>query len=178
MKTYVTYGFFMTLANFLVTLALYFLGYHSDPVKFQSISKVTQWIPLFISIAIIVLGVRARRSEVPATEEFGYGRALGAGVMISLFGCLFGTATNLLYFQVINPEVTNVIIQAQLNAMEAKGMSEAQLTQVEKGMRFMMSPGIAAAAGIFIGMFFCTIISLIVAAIVKRPATEESPAAV
>jgi len=50
--------------------------------------------------------------------------------------------TNFVYFQFINPGFTDVIIQAQLAKMEAKGMQGAQLEQAEKVVRMMMKPGI------------------------------------
>ena len=66
MKTTLTYGFAMALAGGLVTLALFFLGYHTDSEKFST----SQWVglPLFLAITVVllILGTRARRDEVPA----------------------------------------------------------------------------------------------------------------
>jgi len=176
MKTYVTYGFFMALGGMILTLALYFLGFHSDPAKFST----AQWIGsiggLAIGITVLTLGIKARRAEVPATEEFSYGNAVAAGVAITLFGALFGIVTNCLYFQVINPGMSEIIVQAQLDKMEAKGMSGAQLEQAEKGIRFFMKPAITAVVGFVAGLFWGTIISLVAAAFLKRKATEEAVA--
>ena len=82
---------------------------------------------------------------------------------------------NYLYFQVINPGFGDVIVQAQLAAMEAKGMSGAQLERAEKGIRWAMHPAIQSVIGFLIGMFWGTVLSLVVAAFVKRPASEELP---
>ena len=173
MKTYVTYGFFMALGGLLLTLALFFLGFHSDAAKLSS----SQWIGsvggLAIGITVLTLGIKARRADVPVTEEFGYGRALAAGVMITLFGALFGIVTNYLYFQVINPNMADLIVQAQLDKMEAKGMSGAQLEQAEKGIRMFMKPVFSAIFGFIMGLFWGTIISLIAAAFLKRKAVDD-----
>ncbi|MCX6945407.1 MAG: DUF4199 domain-containing protein [Opitutales bacterium] len=179
MKTYVTYGFFMALGGMLLTLALFFLGFHSDAAKLAS----SQWIGsiggIAISIAVLTLGIKACGAEVPATEEFSYGRALGAGVMIALFGALFGVVTNYLYFQVINPGLTDLIVQAQLDKMEAKGLSGTQLEQAEKGIRMFMKPVFSAITSFIAGLFFGTVLSLIAAALLKRKATEAAaPASV
>lgn len=178
MKTYVTYGFFMALGNLLVSLALYFLGFHNDPAKMAA----AQWIGtvggLAVGITTIVLGTKARRAEVPATEDFGYGRALGAGVMVTLFACIFSIFTTYLYFNVINPGMTDLMVQAQLDKMEAKGMSGAQLEQAEKGIRMFMKPAFMAVFGFIAGLFWGTIISLITSIFLKRKAVEAVPPAV
>ncbi len=175
MKTYLTYGLVMAIAGALLTLALFLLGFHTDPVKLQS----AQWIGggggLVIGIVVIVLGTKARRAEVPATEGFGYGRALGTGVMIVLFGALFGIATNLLYTQIINPHMTDILMQAQIDKWEAAGMSSAKIEQAEAMMRKMMHPAIQAVFGFIGGMCFGTLISLITAAFLKREATSAEP---
>jgi hypothetical protein len=173
MKTYVTYGFFMALAGLLLTLALYFLGYHSDPAKISTAQWIGSLGALAIGITITILGTKARRAEVPMTQEFSYGSALGAGVMITLFGALFSIVSTYLYFQVINPGMADIIVQAQLDKMEAKGMSGAQLDQAEKMTRMFMKPAFMMAFNFIGGMFWGTVISLITAAFLKRNATEE-----
>jgi hypothetical protein len=176
MKTYLTYGFAMALAGGLLTLALFFLGYHTDPEKLET----AQWIslPLFIAIAavIIVLGTKARQAEVPASEPFGYGRALGAGVMIVLFSSLFGIVINFVYFQYINPEFVDVMVQVQTDKLENQGVGSSQIEQMEKGMRMMMKPPLLAFFGFVQAMIGGTLIALITAAFLRRPASAEPPA--
>jgi hypothetical protein len=174
MKTYVTYGFFLALAGLLCNLVLYFLGYHSDAAKMESSKWAASIVSLVIAVAIIILGTKARRESIPPSEGFSYGRALGAGVMIVLFGSLFGIVTNILYFKFINPGMMDVIMQANLDKMEAQGMSGAKLEQAEKGMRMMM-PIMIPAFGFLASMFFGTVVSLITAAVLKRPAVETIP---
>jgi len=133
MKTYVTYGFFMALAGMLLNLAFYFLGYHSDAEKYATadlVSKISFWV---IAAACIIPGTMARRSEVPATEAFGYGRALLAGFAISVFSGLFNIVGNYVYLHLINPGFIDVIIQTATAKAEAKGASSAQIEQMEKG---------------------------------------------
>jgi len=175
MKTYVTYGFMMALGGLLLNLALYFLGFHSEVEKFGT----AQWIGglggLAIVVVLIVLGTKARRNEVPLSEEFGYGRALGAGVMIVLFGALFGVVVNIVYMKFINPGMADLIVQVQSAKFEAKGMSGAQLEQAEKFTRMMTGPIISSIFNFFGGMIIGTIISLITAAFLKRSASAEPP---
>ena len=177
MKTYLTYGFVIALAGALVTLGLFFLGYQSDPEKLQT----GQWIslPIFLVITIggIVIGTKVRRAEFPATEPFGYGRALAAAVMIVLFASLIGAVINFIYFKFINPDFLDVLVQAQTNKVEAKGgVSSEQLEKMEQGMRMMMKPPILAVFIFFQSMLFGTVIGLITSIFLRRPATSEPPA--
>jgi hypothetical protein len=175
MKTPLVYGLFMALAGLLLTLVLYFTGFHSDVEKLKTAQTISTVGGLAIGITFITLGTKARRAEVPATEAFGYGRALGAGVLIGLFGSLFGIVTNFLYMHVINPGLTDLMVQAQIAKWEAAGMSSDRIEQAEKMMRTMMNPALQAVFGIIIGVLFCTIIALVVAAFLKREATAEQP---
>jgi hypothetical protein len=173
MKTYLTYGSAMAGGGFVLVLILYILGFHSDAAKLGT----AQWIQacggIGIGIACIVLGTKARRATVPVEEEFGYGSALGAGVMITLCAALIGIVTNIVYMQLINPGMNEVIVQAQIAKWEAMNMPSARMEQAESMMRKMMSPPIQAAFAFLGGMFFGTLISLISAAFLKRPPADE-----
>jgi Kef-type K+ transport system membrane component KefB len=175
MKTYLVYGFAMALAGALLMLALFFLGFHSDPTKAEPAQWIGMLLGLTISATCIVLGTKARRAELPANEPFGYGSALAAGVMITLVASLFGIATNYLYFQVINPGFEDVIIQAEIAKMEDKGMSAQQVEAAENLLRKIMSPVFQAVWGFVIGMIMGTVISLISAAFLKREAHYQPP---
>lgn len=173
MKTYLVYGFGITLANAVLTLGLYFAGYHSDPAKIGSAQWIISAGSFLITVTGIVLGTKARRAEWPAHENFSYGSALGAGVMIVLFTALFSMVTNYIYFALINPGLTDLMVQSQVAKFEAKGMSSAQIEQVEKGIRAFSRPPIQAALGFIGGMIFGTVISLITSAFLQRQARDQ-----
>ena len=173
MKTYLTYGTAMAGSGFVLTLVLFILGFHSDPAKLG----VSQWVQgcvgLGISITCIVLGTKARRAQVPSTEEFGYGSALGAGVMISLFSALTALVTTFLYFGVINPHFIEVIMQSQADKLEARGLSADKIEQIQKVSAPFMKLPMQMVFAFFGSMLFGTIISLISAAFLKRDDREE-----
>jgi predicted DNA repair protein MutK len=173
MKTPLIYGLYLALAALLLNLGLYFAGFHSDVEKLAAAQKISSIGGLILAVVILVLGIKARRAEVPVTEGFGYGRAVGTGVLISLFACLFGVITNFLYMGVINRGLRELMIQAQINKWEAMGMSSEKIEGAEKMMRTMMNPALQAVFGIIFGMVICTVLSLIIAAFLKRPAQED-----
>lgn len=176
MKTYLTYGVVMAIAGVLLNLVLYFAGYHSDASKLGVAQLIGGLGGIAISITCIVLGMRARRAEVLATnEDFGYGRALGAGVMITLFAALCGMLTGYLYMHVINPGMIDVMVQGQIQKMEATGASADTIEKMEDITRKMMNPAVMTAMGFVSAMFGGTVISLITAAFVKRKLSDAPP---
>jgi hypothetical protein len=171
MKTCALYGFISALAGAFLTLVQFFLGLHSDAAKLG----IANWIGglggLAIYIVCITLGTRARREETPAVEPFGYGRALLAGLGVSLFSTLLSTAFNYCYNTFINPAFPDLLLQDRLAKMEAGGMSGDKLDKAETMTRMMFNPIPMAIYFVVIGLALGLIISLIVAAVVKRQAT-------
>lgn len=175
MKTYVTYGFVWALAGALLTFALFFLGFHSAPEKLQTGQNIAMIVGLVICVGSIVLGTRARRSDVPLSEPFGYGRALLAGVMITLFASLFGVLVNALYMQLVNPGMKDVILQAQSAKFEELGMSGEQLEAAERMTQRIMHPAVQAVINFVFGVVFGSVAALITSIFLRRPAVAEQP---
>jgi hypothetical protein len=177
MKTYVTYGFIWALAGALLTFALFFLGFHSAPEKLQTGQNIAMIVGLIICVICIVLGTRARRSDVPLSEPFGYGQALLAGVMITLFATLFGVLANMIYMQVVNPGMKDVIQQAQLAKFEEAGMSGEQIEAAERMAERLMHPAVQAVIYFVMGVIFGSVVALITSIFLRRPAVTEQPPA-
>ena len=173
MKTPLIYGLYMALAGLVLNLVLYFAGFHSEVDKLGTAQTIATIGNLILGVTLLVLGIKARRAEIPPTEDFGYGRALWAGVQISFFACIFGIITNFLYMNVINRGLRELMVQAQIAKWETLGMSSDRIEQAEKMMRMMMNPAMQAVFGLLFGMLICTVISLIAAAFLKRPAQDN-----
>ena len=173
MKTYLKYGGQMASYGFIVIMILYISGMHSATAKLTVANWAQGIMGLGITIFCIALGIMERRAHVPAGEDFSYGHAFGAGVMITLFAALFGIVTNLVYTQLINPDIRELIVQAQIGKWESSGMSSSQIERAEGMMRTMMNPALQAFFGFCGGMLFGTLISLVTAAFLKRPGKDE-----
>lgn len=178
MNTTFLYGLIIAIAGTLLNYGLYFLGYHDSVEKMA----IAQWVGglggMCLSIVILVMGVRARRAEIPATEPFGFGRAFLTSFLICFWSVVFGTISHVLYLSVVNPGFRDVMVQSEIAKMEAKGVPAAQIEQAEPFVRMISGP---VAQGIFVfigGLIMWTVVSLIVAAILKRPAAEPVPPAV
>lgn len=175
MKTCALYGIAIAVANALLILALFFLGFHSDPAKYQAAKYIGGLGGLAIGITLTILGIKARRSEIPGNEAFGYGRALGAGMQVGLVASLLSAVFNYAYFAFINAGFADIIVQDQLDKMQAKGIDGARVEKAEQFMRFMMSPGVYALQTFIGGLIFALIIALIIAAFLKRAGPAEPP---
>ncbi|HXQ82266.1 MAG TPA: DUF4199 domain-containing protein [Opitutaceae bacterium] len=175
MKTCSLYGFISALAGSLLALVLYFLGYHSDPAKLQAASWIGGLGGLAIASVCTALGVKARRAEVPEAAGFGYGQALGAGVLISVVSSALSAVFTYAYYGFINPGFSDIVVQDKMDKLQAKGISGAQLEQAEKFTRMMLNPVPAAIFALIGGFIVGFIIALIVAAFLKRPAPAGPP---
>ena len=182
MKTSITYGFIMTLCGAFIGLGLYFTGFHADADKLKIAQNISIVTGIIIGVSCTLLGMREKRADTPADKPWGYGSALGTGVMIGLFGALFGGVYNYVYFAYIDPNFREVVLQAQIAALEAKNLSSAQIEQAEPFIRKWLSPAIMTITGAIMVFIWNLVISLIVAAFVKnRPAaapfTQATPPA-
>jgi ABC-type Fe3+-siderophore transport system permease subunit len=175
MKTCSLYGFISALAGALLVLALYFLGFHSDPAKLPAAKWIGGCFGLAIGIIVTALGVKARRAEIPETQPFGYGSALAAGVQISLVSSILTAIFIYLYDAFINPGFNEIILQDGLDKLQAAGISGDKLEQMEKGTRFMMRPGMHAFSTLIVAFIIGVIVSLIVAAFLKRSEPAGPP---
>jgi hypothetical protein len=175
MKIPLTYGFIMTLCGAFVSLGLFFSGLHSDPDKLKLAQTIALVLGVVISVTCTLLGMREKRANTPADKPWGYGAALGTGVMIGLFGTIFGAVYNYCYFAFIDPSFQEVVLQAQIAALEAKNLSSAQIEQAEPYIRPWLKPGAMTATGAVMAFIWSLVISLIVAAFVKARPDNAAP---
>jgi hypothetical protein len=170
MKTCSLYGFMSAIAGAILVLALYFLGFHTDPAKFTAAKWIGGLGGLAISVTLLTLGVKARRAEVPADKPFGYGQAFGAAFLICLVNSVIYSIFFYIYIAFINTGFSDLVVQDTMDKMQAKGVSGAQLDNMEKGVRFMSGAGIQSISALIGGIIFGAILALIIAAFLKRPA--------
>jgi hypothetical protein len=174
MKTYALYGFIAALAGAFLTLAQYFLGWHSDIARLGMANWVGGLLSLATYIACITLGVRARRDEVPANEGFGYGRSLLGGLAVASISTGLGTVFAYCYNAFINPGFSDILLQDKMNKLEAGGMSGDQLEKTQGMMHMFFTPLAESIFYVIFGMIVGLVIALIVAAFVKRPAPAKA----
>lgn len=178
MKTNLTYGFILALGSALLGMALYFLGFNADVSKLETSRWISMVIGIVIAVVCIYLGMKDKRALTPADKSWGYGSAFGTGFMIGLVGAVLASIFNYVYFAYIDPNLSDLIMQLQIDKMTAKGVTSEQIEQAEPMMRKFMSPIAMTISGFIGAVIFNTVISLIVAAFVKnRPAQDTTVSA-
>jgi uncharacterized membrane protein (DUF441 family) len=175
MNTAFFYGLILAVSNIVLTLVGFFLGFQTDKM---AEGRWFGWLSLVVGILVTWLGVRAVREE-SADKSLSYGKGVGSGFLINLYAGVIGSIYGFIHFTFINPDFADYAIdQAKQNA---KNVSDAQLAQMEKIMRFMMSPAIMSIWGFIMALVFGIVIALIVSAFLKREpqvAVDEAPPAV
>jgi hypothetical protein len=152
-------GLILGLIGVVYTLVIYFLD--------QTFNKSLNYIFLVIEIIILFFLVKAYRDNA----MFGaitYGQALGAGVVIFLYATIITSIFSALLFSVIDPELMSKGIAASEEALQKRGMPQEQIDLAMKYTAKMMKPAIMIPIGLITSMFYGLIMSLIVAAFVRK----------
>jgi hypothetical protein len=169
MKTCALYGFVSAVAGALLILAMFFLGLHSDIAKLGVANTVGSLGTLAISMPCTLLGVKARRNQVPPNEPFGYGRAFGTGFLITLIGSAFSSVFLYAYHKFINPGLSDILLRDSFNKLEAQGLSGDRLERMEAFNRILFTPVWEAVVALVFGIIVGAVVALLVASVLKRP---------
>jgi hypothetical protein len=160
----------MAIASAVLTFIMFFAGFHDNAERMQSGVAQTLGIvgPLAIVVACLILAMREKRANAALNASWGYGSALGTGVLTGLVGALVGGIFAYLYFAFLNPHMGDVIYQVQVAKMEAKGMPTEQIEKAEPMMRKFMTPAMMTVFQSFFGFIWTVLLSLIVAIFFRK----------
>ena len=171
MGTKFIYAIALTLSQAVFSLLMFFAGFQTEKL---ATGQKLDWLRLGISFVVLYLGIKAVREESPG-KGLSYGQALGAGTLISLFSALMGAVYNYIHLKFINPNFFTYMLNLQREQLTAKGVPDAQIDRIVDMTEKWSGPGIYACVGIVIAFLFCFIVSLIVAALLKREPQEATP---
>ena len=169
MGTKFTYALALTISQAVFTLLMYFGGFQTEKL---ATGQYLNWFGLVISIVVIYLGIKAVREESPG-KALSYGQGLGAGTIISLLSCVMSAVYTYIHFKFINPSFFDYQAEFMKQKWAAAGLSDAQIERASTMMQKFSGPGVSAAVVLVFGTVVGVIISLVLAAILKR----EAPAA-
>jgi len=158
-KANLTSGVIFALIGVVYSLVIYFLD--------LSFNKVQGWIFLVIQIVVLFFLVKSYRDNY----KYGvitYGEALGAGVIIFLYYAIIMAVFTYLLYAVIDPDLIDKQLAFTEEEMIKRGIPESAIEAGMKVQTKIMKPAIMAPFSIFISMFQGLIMSLIVAAFVRK----------
>ncbi len=161
MKFGAIYGF----SSIAVFLLFYLLGTDIQ-------SKLPQWISYSLLVLFIVMGIKAYRDE--SLDGFiGYGKSLGTGVLIAIFGGFITGIFTLIFFQYLAPEMVQKIMdEAQKSMVERGGMSDEQIEMAMSMTAKFMTPFWLFLFSVIGSGFMGLIFSLIISVFMKK---EQNP---
>lgn len=171
MKTPLLYGALMAIIGGLLTFGLFFAGYHDSAEKFETAGRIGMVVGLIASVTLMALAMRDRRAEFPGERPWGYGAALGTGVLTGMWAALFGAVVAYVYLALVNPQFSETAFQAQVAKMQAKGMSAAQIDAASGFMRKVMSPAVMTLFQTIYGFVASVVLALIIAIFFRKRAT-------
>ena len=157
MRITMTYGLITGLVLIIYTLLLYMTN---NLLEQNFILGILNYV---ILIAGILIGTRTYRDQ-HLGGYISYGKALGTGVLISIFsGVIMGVFTYLLY-QVIDPGLMEKSIQLIQEEMLKQGMAESQVETMTEMQQTIRSPLVMMFGSIisygFLGLIFSLITSI------------------
>ncbi len=158
-KANLTNGLILGLIGIVYTLVLYFLD--------LSTNKTLGYIFFIVQIFILYFLVRSYRDNY----LYGYitfGKALGAGVVICLYYSFIMAIFSYILYKFIDTGLIDKMVAISEEAGLKKGFSQEQIDLGMKFTRKIMTPPVLAFFSLAGGVFFGTIMSLIVAIFVRK----------
>ena len=159
-KANLTNGLILGLIGITYSLILYFIDKSTD--------KNLGYVLIVIQIAVLFFLLKSYRDNL-MHGQITFGQSVGAGVIISLYSAILASVFTYVLYTVIDPGLVAKQLALAEEGMRAKGnLTESQ---IDAGMQFtakIMKPMVLAISGIFGGLLWGTIISLLLSIFIKK----------
>ncbi|MCC7231686.1 MAG: DUF4199 domain-containing protein, partial [Bacteroidia bacterium] len=146
LKVAMNFGAMYGLAGIAISLIFYFTGASLE-------SKIPQILTYLAQLIIIIIGIKSYRDN-DLGGYIGYGKAVGTGLLISIFGGILAGAFSVIFFSFIAPDMVDRILAAAQQNMIDKGMSEEQIEMGLEWTKKFMTPGWLFIFSIISAAFF------------------------
>lgn len=160
------YALILTVSGVALHLVMFFTGLETVRL---GVGHHLFWLNQVFMAVVLWLGIKAVRQQSPH-QGLTYGRAVGAGVVISLYSALMSAGYDFIHFKWINPHFTDYQLACVKPEWAAAGKSAAEQDEQVRQLLFVMSPLPHAVIFTSITVIFGLILSLLIAAFLKHPA--------
>lgn len=160
------WGLIAGVINIVYGVVLIAIGKYQDP----SMNTISTVFGIAVAVAVLFYAMREYRTLNGGFMSFGQG--LGVGMLTSAVSGVAAGLFNFVYVQFIDPTMPDQIMDRIRDGWERNGMSDSQMEQMEPMTAMMLKPGMMFVIGVFASLLFGLILSLIIAAILRR----EKPA--
>jgi hypothetical protein len=152
-------GLILGLLGIVYSLVVYFLN--------MSFNKAQGYIFIIIQFAVLFYLVKSYRDSYKH-GMIAYGEALGAGVIICLYYAIIMAIFTYILYAVIDPGLMDKSLAYSEELLQKRGLPQASIDAGMTIQKKIMTPAFMAPVSILGNMFWGLIISLIVAAFVKK----------
>jgi len=160
------YALILSISCAVLHLVLYVTGFETVRL---GIGHHLFWLNQVIMAVVLWLGIKAVRYQSPH-GGLSYGRAVGTGVMISLYSALMSAVYDFVHFKWINPSFTEYQLACMKEEWAAAGTNAAEMDVKTKQLFWVMSPLPHAVIFIIFTVLIGLVFSLIIAAFLRHPA--------
>ncbi len=155
----IKWGLILGIILIVYSLLLYFLDLTTN--------RALGWVSFLISIIIVVLGIKSFRDDIN-NGVISFSKAFGVGILICLFAGIVSSIFTYIQLSLISPELVDKMIELTEEKLLERGISEDMIeTQMAISKKFM-TPSMMAIMSLIWFVVFGAIVSLIVAAILKK----------
>jgi hypothetical protein len=158
-KANLTNGLIMGLIGIVYTLVFYFLD--------LTFNKAQGLVFLLLLIVILFFLVKSYRDNY-RHGFITFGQGLGAGMIIFLYYAIITAVFTYILYAVIDPNLIDKQLAYTEGLLQKRGLPEEAIEMSMKIQKKIMIPEIMAPISIFGSMFYGLIMSLIVAAFVRK----------
>ena len=160
------YGLYYSLASIIIDVAFFLLDLGAK------MNWLNGTLKLVIGVAIIFIGMKARRDE-ELDGYMSYSRALGFGSIMVLFSALILSVYAYVHMTFVNPEGIDRVMKEVKEQMILKNNSEEEIEMSLSMMRKMKSPAFSVPMSFVGGFVWGFILSLIIAIFVRKNDPNE-----
>ena len=158
-KANLTNGLILALAGIVYSLVMFFLD--------LSINKAQGYIFILIEFVILFFLVKSYRDNY-MHGMITFGQALGAGVIICLYYSVIMAVFTYFLYAFIDPNLVDKTLAIAEEQLLKRGLPQAQIDTAMGVQSKIMTPAFIAPMSILGNMFQGLIMSLIIAAFVKK----------
>ena len=157
----------------LITMISWFILYLTNLYMNQAVS----WLLYVVYIIGMVMAMKEFRDKVNG-GFMKYGTAFMIGFKVAAITGLASSILGYIMSKWVDPSMMDAIKQKATQDMIAKGLSDAQIDQAMNMTSFFFKPEFILIGGLIGALIFGAILSLIVAAFMKRDDPNAEPTAV
>jgi Protein of unknown function (DUF4199) len=177
--TFLLYGLLIGLSQTLATLLLFAIGYHASAEIIARSQMMENLIGFILLMVLVGFAYRSEKAKTLARgAEFTFGRAARLAALTALLAALAAGLGQYAYRALINPAVTDILVQSALANAEPHlaPLPAEQAARHRDVIVFFNSPLFMSLVYLLNAFFFTLLLGLAYAAIFRAAARRDEAA--